>query len=84
MCVCVCGGGGGGGCEDLVPRVLSYTRETLENACHVSPRRKNNPEGVPVSESFVATKFCKHQNEAHFWYFATSRFASVRSVSDRH
>ena len=45
------------------------------NAGHVSPRRKK-PGRVPVSESFVATKFCKHQNEAHFYYFSTSRFAS--------
>ena len=51
---------------NLVPRVLSYTRETLENAGHMSPRRNENPGGVLVSESFVATKFCKHQNETHF------------------
>ena len=53
---------------------LLHERETLENAGHVSPRRKRNPGGVPVSESFVSTKFCKHQNEAH--YFSTSIFAS--------
>ena len=32
----------------------------------MSPRRNENPGGVLVSESFVATKFCKHQNETHF------------------
>ena len=41
-------------------------RETLENAGHVSPRRKKNPGRVPVSESFVATNFCQHQYEADF------------------
>ena len=78
------GGGGMGGCENLVPRVLSYTRERPWKTLVTCLPGEKNPEGVPVSESLVATKFCKHQNEAHFWYFTTSRFASVRSVSDRH
>ena len=66
---------------NLVPS-LSYPppgareRETLENAGHVSPRRKKNPGRVPVSESFVATNFCQHQYEADFSRSRSAMFYS--------
>ena len=51
-------------------------RETLENAGHVSPRRKKKTGRVPVSESFVATNFCQHQYEADFSRSRSAMFCS--------
>ena len=60
----------------LLPSPMERERETLENAGHVSPRRKKKPGRVPVSESFVPSNFCQHQYDADFSRSRSAMFCS--------
>ena len=72
-----------GGELNLVLRVLSYApygasereRDPGKRWSRVSKEDKKT--GFPVSESFIATKFCKHQNEAASHLFIVERILSV-------